>query len=606
MTRAAFIMLAHENLAEAGAFAHVLAAGGRPVAVHIDARASADAVAAFDAATAGDDIVRLRRRRCAWGMFSLVEATLDGLSALAGREDIGHIALVSGADLPLRPLAAFDAYLAARPDTDLIEAVELSEKRWVTDGLTEERFRLYHPFDWRRRRRLFDLCVDWQRRLGVRRQLPKGLTPALGSQWWALSRRTAAAILADPQLPVLKRFFRWVWIPDESFFQTLARRHGAARVDLSPTLARFDEGGRPYVFHDDHADLLGRSDHFFARKIHRRAAGLRADRLARALGPADGAVFTGAAPEDAFVAARRSRTHGREHLISPARVRRLRRGESHATPAPYTVIGGVSGRVAEAVSKELTRRGDLTCHGRLFAPGAVRLHGGAALAAGGTPATAWVRDFWPDQFLINLARGAAIGGGAVAFCLPPEDRYAIGGFVAADPGARILWYRGAWALDLFARRADLSGDDIAELAREAAAAERGVLAEFRKAGAALTLRSAAMLIDDPEAATAEMLAVANARASRRAMKPPVYAPPGWGRARPFLRALQKAGAEVEAGLIAPGAGPGPGPGPGPDGAPDPAADPDPDAVRDDPARAPLGRAEGAPAQAGSSASPDAA
>ncbi len=115
----------------------------------------------------------------------------------------------------------------------------------------------------------------------------------------------------------------------------------------------------------------------------------------------------------------------------------------------------------------------------------------------------------------------------------------------------MIWYRGAWALDLFRRAQTLDEIGLAEQAVAASVAERGQLAAFRKAGAALTMRSAADLIDAPEDCIADMLDIANARASRRDMEPPDFAPPRWDRARPVLRALQKAGCEVEAGLIAP-------------------------------------------------------
>lgn len=545
---AAFVMLAHDDLAGAGALAHALAAGGRPVAVHIDARASGEEVAAFDDATRGDAIIRVPRRRCEWGMFSLVEATLDAVGRLlAAGGDFTHVMLVSGADLPLRPLADLDAFLARHAGTDLIEAVELSERRWVMDGLSEERFRLYHPLSWRKHRRTFDGLVEVQRWLKVRRRYPRKLKPALGSQWWCLSRPTLEAILADPQLPKLKRFFRWCWIPDESFFQTLARRHGRTRIDKSPTLARFDTRGMPYVFYDDMAQLLGLSDHFFVRKAHPRATKLREACLGRVHAPAQSDAFDGAAPEEEFQRAALSRTKGREHLISPARLTSLPRGGQRASAYPYLVIGGVGDDTSELISAELTRRGDITCHGRLFAPGETRFHNGAALTAGCLPASARARDFWPDQYVINLARGAA--GHGLAFCLHPADRYAIGGFIAGDPGARVLWYRGAWALDLYRRSGALDAIGLAERAREAAAAERGLLTLFRRSGVDLTIRSAADLVDAPEAAVARMLDIANARPSGRAMKPPEFAPPRWERSRGFLRALQRAGVEVEAGLL---------------------------------------------------------
>lgn len=545
---AAYLMLAHDDLGVAGEVAGVLSSGGRTVATHIDARAAASDVAAFREA-AGDPLM-IKRRACEWGMFSLVGATLDGLEALlASERDFSHVMLVSGADLPLRPLADLDAFLAANPDADIIESVELSEKRWVMDGLTDERFRLFHPFNWRKRQGLFDANVEIQRFLKIKRRLPRKITPALGSQWWCLSRATVRKILDDPQLPELKRFFRWSWIPDESFFQTLARRHGDQLINMSPTLARFNDRGLPFTFYNDHGPLLDRVDHFFARKIHPRAADLRARLLQNALAPKKSDRFRGKAPEDEFIRARRSRTHGREHLLSPARFPRLKGRKQLSSAFPYTVIGGVGEQTAEVISREVSKRGDILCHARLFAPGEVRFNSGEPIAPGCLPASPQARDFWPDQFVINLARGAA--GRAAAFCLAVEDRDAIGAYIADDPGAKIIWYRGAWVLDLFRRSQVLDEIGLAERAIAASVAERGQLAAFRKAGAALTMRSAADLIDSPDDCIADILDIANARASRRDMDTPDFTPPRWERARPVLRALQKAGCEIEAGLIAP-------------------------------------------------------
>lgn len=545
---AAYILMAHDQLAAAGALANQLAANGRPLAVHIDRRAPAAQVAAFEAATQSENIIRVEPRACEWGMFSLVEATLDAAAALLAQGgDFTHVMLVSGADLPARPLADLDAFLAEHPQHDIIESNELSQRRWVQDGLIDERFHLYHPVSWRKRRKIFDWNVEVQRTLKVKRTTPERLDLALGSQWWCLRRETLAAILADPQLPELRKWWRWTWIPDESFFQTLVRRHGKKRVNRSPTLSRFDPRGLPYVFYDDHDQLLSLSDHFFIRKVHPRAHRLREALLAAAQEPEQSRVFRGRAPDEEVARARRNRTHGREHLLSPARFPLIKGRAQRSSAFPYTVIGGVGDETAALLSRELTRRGDIICHERLFAPNEVRLHNSAEIAAGGLPAAAHVRDFWPDQYVINLARGAA--GGAVAFCLPVEDRYAIGDFIAADPGARIVWFRGAWALDLYRRAHKLEPEGLADRARDAGVAERGQLAAFRKAGAALTIRSAADLITEPSECIAEMLEIANARPSSRRMKDPSFEPDNWDKARPFLRFLQKSGCEVEAGLL---------------------------------------------------------
>lgn len=527
--RAAFILLGHENLADTGAFARVLAEGGRPVAVHLDIRAGDDAP--FREA-AGPGPVLIRRRRCEWGMFGLVEATLDAArELLASGAAFSHVALVSGSCLPLRPLAEFDAFLAANPGADIFEAVPLARFSPSEEGLSHERFTLWHPFGWRRRRALFDFWVSAQRLLGVRRRRPKGLDIVIGSQWWCLSRETLAAILADPELPALMRFFRWSWIPDESLIQSLALRRTRNRIPRAPTFARFDERGAPYVLYDDHEEMLAGCDYFFARKFHPRARRLRARFLAAASGPVASAAFEGRAPEAALRAARESRVEGREALISPARA--APRKAALASGFPYLAVGGVGGAMAARISAALSGP-ERAVHGRLFAPGAVNFAGGAALADGALPADPTVRDLWPEQFVVNLARGAAMAGRGAGFCFSVEDRKAIGDFIAADPGVRIVWWRGGWALDLMEEDAP----DAARAAR-LAAAEREMLTRIRKGGADLAVHSAALLIADPAAAIRLMGGEGAAD----------FRPAGWARAAEALAAFRAAGAEIDPALI---------------------------------------------------------
>src|SRR5690606_27098264 len=124
---------------------------------------------------------------------------------------------VSGACLPLRPVSELAEYLARHPDRDFIESVNAQDVGWTVGGLNEERFTLSFPFSYRRQRKLFDRYVGLQRRLRVRRRIPAGLNPHLGSQWWCLTRITLNAILRDPRRAEFDRFFRWAWIPDESY-----------------------------------------------------------------------------------------------------------------------------------------------------------------------------------------------------------------------------------------------------------------------------------------------------------------------------------------------------------------------------------------------------
>ncbi|MEM0945404.1 MAG: beta-1,6-N-acetylglucosaminyltransferase, partial [Pseudomonadota bacterium] len=210
-----FVILAHERPQHVARIARHLAKEGAPVVIHYDRRSPGREVLAREAG-----VPVLATQSGEWGMFGLVAATLDAVrELLAGAPTTRHVCLISGACLPLRPVAELVAFLAEHPETDFIESAE--PRDWIRGGLDEERFTLHHPVPWRRRRWLFDRLVHAQRRLRLRRRLPQGLTPRLGRQWWCLTAASLRALLTDPRLPAWQRFFRTVWIPDESFFQSL-------------------------------------------------------------------------------------------------------------------------------------------------------------------------------------------------------------------------------------------------------------------------------------------------------------------------------------------------------------------------------------------------
>ena len=453
------VLLCHEDFGRAAQAARVWAAGGCPVMVHVDARVPVAAFDGFRAALADlPGVAFTPRFACEWGTWGLVAATLAASERLlAAHPGLGHVYLASGACLPLRPVAELAAYLARHPDTDFIESVTTADAGWTVAGLSEERFTLRFPFAWRRQRRLFDLAVDLQRRLGLRRRRPEGIAPHLGSQWWCLTRATLAGILADPRRAEFDRFFRHVWIPDESYFQTLARRHARRIESRSLTLSKFDFAGRPHLFYDDHAALLRQSGCFVARKIWPGAAGLYAGFPVAAR---SAAVPDPDRVERVFARAEDERQRGRPGLYNQARFPR-RDAENGKTPAPYAVLTGLPD-LFPGLDSWLARATGLTVHGRLFGPGPAEFAGGAAGAAGGLSPAPALRDHDRRAFLTNLLWGAR--GDRLAFAARPGDTDALDWFIATDPNARVFVVAGAWIVPL-ARSTGSFADLRAEAAR---------------------------------------------------------------------------------------------------------------------------------------------
>jgi hypothetical protein len=278
--RLGFIILAHDRPDSIRRLCSTLTAAGDRVVIHFDAGSpEEDKAAVREIAAENPEQVRMISKvRCRWGEWSLVDAVLHAMREFAAMpEKPDFIHLMSAADFPLRPLEDFRDFLRRHPQRDFIECCDISRRKWVKGGLGRERFRLFFPFNYRRSRKAFDRMVALQKFLRIRRRIPKGLSPHMGSQWWTMRWSTCAKLLDFIKArPGIVRYFRRTWIPDESFVQTLVAKlvppHEIANLQL--TFHHLTPTGRPYVFYNDHLPLLKRIPHFFVRKVSPQAADL--------------------------------------------------------------------------------------------------------------------------------------------------------------------------------------------------------------------------------------------------------------------------------------------------------------------------------------------
>ncbi len=448
------VMLVHTALGRAEQVARHWSAAGCPVVIHVDKMVPRKTYDAFVSAVS--DIPDLRfcaRSRCEWGTWGIVEATQSASEMmLAHFPKVRHVYLASGSCLPLRPVKELIDYLAERPNSDFIESATTSEVPWTVGGLDEERFTMRFPVSWKRNRYLFDFFVRAQRTLGLKRKMPNGITPHMGSQWWCLSRRTLSAVLQDPERATYDRFFRQVWIPDESYFQTLARQYSENIESRSLTLSKFDFQGKPHIFYDDHLQLLRRSDCFVARKIWPYA-----DRLYEAfLTDADGAMKrTEPNPgkiDRIFSKAVERRTRGRSGLYMQSRFPN-EDWENGVTAAPYSMFQGFA-ELFENFEPWLATATGARVHGHLFATDAVHYADGQTAINGALSDSAILRDYNAKAFLTNLIWNTR--GERQCFQFGPGDNQDINWRIARDPNAQVSVITGAWAVPLFRSNMDFA------------------------------------------------------------------------------------------------------------------------------------------------------
>jgi len=448
------VMLVHNALDRATQVARHWAKNGCPVVIHVDKQVAREDYQTFFEDLSGLPNLRFsRRHRCDWGTWSIVGATQDAAELmLADFKDVRHVYLASGSCMPLRPVSELVDYLANRPRVDFIESATTEDVPWTVSGLDEERFTLRFPFSWRKHRFLFDRYVRLQRRLKFRRHIPQGLVPHMGSQWWCLTRQTLSAILEDPDRKTYDRYFKRVWIPDESYFQTLARLYSTNIESRSLTLSKFDFQGKPHIFYDDHLQLLRRSDCFVARKIWPSA-----DRLYDTFLGAAGAEASRAEPNPGkidriFTKAVERRTRGRPGLYMQSRFPNFS-WENGLTSAPYSVFEGFSDLFQDFESW-LAKATGAKVHGHLYAPDRVEFVGNQSTYLGALSDSAALRDYNPRGFLTNLIWNSR--GERQCFQFGPLDSQDVAWHMANDPNAQVSVITGAWAVPLFYSNANFS------------------------------------------------------------------------------------------------------------------------------------------------------
>jgi len=456
------IMLVHTAFDRAEQVARHWAAAGCPIVFHVDRNVDAKTYGSFVKAMSDlPDIRFVKRHRCEWGTWGIVAATQAAAETmLAEFAEVHHVYLASGACLPLRPVQELIDYLDARRHTDFIESATTADVPWTIGGLDHERFTLRFPFSWRRQRYLFDKYVELQRKIGYRRKIPNGIVPHMGSQWWCLTRQTLSAVLEDPDRKTYDRYFQKVWIPDESYFQTLARLYSRQIESRSLTLSKFDYQGKPHIFYDDHLQLLRRSDCFVARKIWPFA-----NRLYDAfLTDRDGAMKrTEPNPgkiDRIFAKAVERRTRGRPGLYMQSRFPAEGR-ENGLTCAQYSVFEGF-GDLFENFETWLAKTTGARVHGHLFALERVEYSDGQSVMNGALSDSAKLRDYNKRAFLTNLIWNTR--GERQCFQFGPRDNIKqIEWDIAKDPNAQISVITGAWAVPLFK-----SNRNFADIRKEAA------------------------------------------------------------------------------------------------------------------------------------------
>jgi hypothetical protein len=175
-----------------------------------------------------------KRVSCAWGKYSLVQATLNAMKEVKSFMDANynnsnyHFVMLSGEDLPLKNNNYIQDFLESNIQTSFLSHWELPYDKWWGGGMF--RFENFYFFEYKKHPKLNYWINRIVKKMNLQFILPLNRFckkfPDFkiygASQWMILSKDLVAFILdKNNRNSKFNSIFRYVLAPDELYFSTL-------------------------------------------------------------------------------------------------------------------------------------------------------------------------------------------------------------------------------------------------------------------------------------------------------------------------------------------------------------------------------------------------
>jgi len=228
------------------------------------------------------NVTFLPRHACFWGDFGHVKATLKGIFRIKSQNlPFEWAVLLTGQDYPLKSNDTIKKFLEENSGKSFMAYFPLPSNEWQGKGGLERieswHFRLGHrKFCFPDTNRSTSLTPPgaWRKfsSLVPKRKFPAGFQPYGGSSYWCLSRECVDYIYHFVRKqPAFVRFFKYVDVPDEIFFQTILLnsplRESVINDDLRYIDWKVPDSGSPSILGEHDFPKLAASPKLFARKF---------------------------------------------------------------------------------------------------------------------------------------------------------------------------------------------------------------------------------------------------------------------------------------------------------------------------------------------------
>lgn len=268
--RIAYILSAYKYPEQLARLLGRLRSDAANIFIHVDKKTASDV---YDQMVNGtkhlSNVYFLRRHRCDWGGFGHVQATLEGINEIFQRKiSFDYAILLTGQDYPIKSEAQIKESLLHNEGKSFMEHFPMPSDDWEHGGMGRvERWHI----------RIFNRHFVFPKNDNrwIKRKFPKGFRPYGGSSYWCLSRACIEYIYQFIQKnPSFVRFFNYVDVPDEIFFQTILMNSPLAGEIVNDDLRYIEwkdpDSGSPSILEMCDFEKMVSSSKFFARKFDMR------------------------------------------------------------------------------------------------------------------------------------------------------------------------------------------------------------------------------------------------------------------------------------------------------------------------------------------------
>lgn len=204
----AYFILAHHKPKQLLRMLNAIYSPNHIYLIHIDAKSDDSMFALANQLRDNPNIYFLSSRMTTWGGWSLVQAEIDAMKFLLSDPRWTTYINLSGQDFPLMKQEKIEASII--PGVNYMEILDSQQQRDASKLTTQ----LYYVED------MGKIEVLGHRKL-FNEYFEDSVKQYRGSQWKILSRQFVQYVVTSEFSHTLQDYYRYTFIPDEEFFQTL-------------------------------------------------------------------------------------------------------------------------------------------------------------------------------------------------------------------------------------------------------------------------------------------------------------------------------------------------------------------------------------------------